>query len=276
MMEFRNVNTARESHKHANREDYIHRNVSVYMNDDTDPEDAELSAEDYDDAPLEAEEESEDYDDDGDRSEAAGIGEIQPVWLLHEGQILWAASRYGFRLSPKEYFRRRLQTLLDFMAAKFPGKSYGELLVSLQGFFAKDNDSSKGSWLESLKNAGIVYMSEESGKYEIMPLGNFRAGKGHGKPNELPEKLKDFWLQCELSRTGQDSANPHDWGAILENFKKFCEEINDLCSRFDAQEEAPEDGKTSGIGLKKIEINYQTSTLERNILNKWKKRSAPK
>ena len=279
-MELRNVNSPREVYRHANREDYIQRSMFVYVNDDTDSEDAELSAEDYDDAPLEADEESEDYDDNGEHSDSAGTGSIQPVWLLYEGQILWSASRYGFRLSPKEYFRRRLQILLDFLAKEFPGKSYGDLLSALQGFFVKDNSSSKGNWLDSLKNVGIIYMDGETRKYEVMPIGNFRAGKGEGRYNEdisrsLPENLERLWLERELSKRIPASGNQLDWknckGWLLKELKDFCAKINELCTTFDIEDDEENAHDENGIGLKKTRFDYEASTLQRKKLHVWKK-----
>ncbi len=152
-------NVTRADNRAANKQIEISStSFIIYIDDNTDPEEPELTEEDFIDSPLEAEEESEDYSD-----EYYSSGEsfsIQPIWILYEGQILWSASRYGFNLTSKEYFRRRLQILLDFLVRKFPGKSYGDLLLSLQGFFAKDNTDSKGHWLASLKNSGIIYFNE--------------------------------------------------------------------------------------------------------------------
>lgn len=276
-MELRHVNKNRADNRTANVESYIQRNIYVYVDDDTDQPTLDLSDEDYDDAPLEANEESDDdTDESSDYPDTEGAGNIRPIWLLYEGQILWAASRYGFRIAPKEYFRRRVQKLLHFLASKFPGKSYGDLLLSLKGFFAKDNDSSKGNWLESLKNTGILYLDETKKDYEIMPLGDLRAGKGQGKNNELPEMIERLWFEREVSKSGLAPGTSPDWdkfGALLlDSFKNFCEELNDLCGSFDSHEEEDSGkGITSGIGLKKTEFTYEESTLQRKKLDRWKK-----
>ena len=270
-MELRTVNEAKSENKSLNREDYIQRNIYIYVDDSTDQEEIELTEDDYDEAPCEADEESEDDEDDysGDTNTEA----VQPIWILCEGQILWAASHYGFRLSAKEYFRRRVQSILDFLAGEFPDKSYGELLLSLQGFFVKDNDGSKGNWLESLKNAGILYTNDRSMGYDIMPLGNLRAGKGKGKDSEdrsasLPENLEHLWLERELSKREHVSENPLLWknckGWILEGINEFCAEINELCNNFVSNNDE------QGIGLKTMEFAYEEATLQRKKLKAWK------
>lgn len=243
---------------------------TAYIDDITDPEELTITDEDSLDEPPESYEESEDENSGDDYGAAVSTG-IQPLWILCGGQILWAASRYGFNLAPKEYFRRRIQILLDFLAKKFPRKSYGELLLSLQGFFAKDSSSSKGGWLDSLKNSGILYFDEEKKKYELMPIGNLRAGKGQGKGKELPKQLESLWLEHELSKIGHHD-NEKMKARLIEDFKKFCAELNDLCSVFDSQEEeeAVKGEKIYGIGLKKIEFAYEESSLDRKKILEWK------
>lgn len=259
----------------------INKNVEIstasftnYIDDITDPEEPELTDEDLLDNPEEADEESEDNNSNEDYGSAEAFS-IQPVWILYEGQILWSVSRYGFNLASKEYFRRRILILLDFLAKKFPGKTYGELLLSLQGFFAKDNESSKGGWLDSLKNSGILYFNEGTKKYEVMPLGNFRAGKGQGKEKELPGKIESLWLEHEFSRIERDSGLHSDIekhkSSLIGNFKNFCSELNVLCSIFDSQEEDSNGERTHGIGLKKIEFVYEESTLGQKKFDNWKK-----
>ena len=243
---------------------------TAYFDDIADPEELTLTDEDSLDHPLEADEESEDENVSDDYGVAVSSG-IQPLWILCGGQMLWAASRYGFNLAPKEYFRRRIQILLDFLAKKFPRKSYGELLLSLQGFFAKDGESSKGGWLDSLKTSGILYFDERKKKYELMPLGNLRAGKGQGKGKELPKQLESLWLEQELSAIGHN--DPEKMKArLIDDFKKFCSELNDLCSVFDSQEEEESEKgkKIYGIGLKKIEFAYEESSLDRKKIIEWK------
>ena len=245
-----------------------------YIDDSTDPEELELTEEDSFDDPLEADEESDDYSDE-EYSNGADAFSIQPIWILHEGQILWSASHYGFNLAPKEYFRRRIQTLLNFLAEKFPGKSYGELLLSLQGFFVRDNEASKGSWLDSLKNSGIIYFDEETKKYCVMPLGNLRAGKGQGKI--LPGKIESLWLEREFSKIRSFYGSQIDLEKhkdfIIGSFKKFCAELSSLCSVFDSQEaeEDSDKGQKNGIGLKQTEFVYEESTLYRKKFGEWKK-----
>ncbi len=245
--------------------------LTSYIDDLTDPEEPELTDEDSLDEPLEAEEESED-DSSGDDYGVAESFSIRPLWILYEGQILWAASHYGFNLTKKEYLRRRIQTLLDFLAKKFPRKSYGELLLSLQGFFAKDNESSKGNWLDSLKNSGILYFDESTKKYQLMPLGKLRAGKGQGKL--LPGKIESLWLEHEFSKLTL-SLSPKDFdkhkAPLIDSFKNFCAELNALCSIFDSEDDDSEEEKSRGIGLKKTEFIYEESTLDRKKFLQWKK-----
>ena len=251
---------------HTQIAENVTASFTAYIDDSTDTEEVTLTEEDSIDAPLEADEESED-DISGEDYGVAEAFSIQPVWILHEGQIIWAASRYGYNLAPKEYLRRRLQILLDFLAEKFPGKSYGELLLSLQGFFARDNESSKGGWLDSLKNSGILYYDGAAKKYCVMPLGNLRAGKGQGKL--LPGKLESLWLEREFSKINP-SASTKDFAkykdSLVGSFKKFCADLNELYSTFDSQEE---DGG-SGIGLRKTEFAYEESTLDRKKFGEWK------
>ena len=158
-----------------------------------------------------------------------------------------------------------IQLLLDFLAGKFPGKSYGELLLSLQGFFAKDNESSKGNWLDSPKNSGILYFDEGMKKYRVIPLSDFRAGKGQGKI--LPGKMESLWLEHEFSKISA-SVSPKEFekykAGLIVSFKKFCADLNVLCSVFDSHDE-------HGIGLKKIEFVYEESTLDRKKFGEWKK-----
>ena len=237
-----------------------------FIDDSTDQKEPEPTKEDSINNPEEADEETDDENYDEEYYGVTEAFSIQPIWILYEGQILWSASRYGFNIASKEYFRRRIQTLLDFLKGKFPGKSYGELLLSLQGFFARDNKSSKGNWLDTLKNSGILYFDEGAGKYKVIPLGNFRAGKGQGKI--LPGKIEALWLEHEFSGIAntQSDLDKHK-ASLIDNFKKFCAELNVLCGTFDTHE----DEKQRGIGLKKIEFVYEESTLERKKFDNWKK-----
>ena len=264
-------NVTRADNRAANKQIEISStSFIIYIDDNTDPEEPKLTEEDFIDSPLEAEEESEDYSDEYYSSSESFS--IQPIWILYEGQILWSASRYGFNLTSKEYFRRRLQILLDFLVRKFPGKSYGDLLLSLQGFFAKDNTDSKGHWLASLKNSGIIYFDELTKKYNIISLGNFRAGKGQGKI--LPEKIESLWLENEFSKinlSGNQGKFKNYKASLIESFKNFCSELNDLCSLFASDSEDDNEENKRGIGLKKIEFIYEDSTLDRKKFNSWKK-----
>lgn len=256
----------------------INKNVEIstasftnYIDDITDQEESELTQEDLLDSPEEADEESDDDKSDEDYGSTDAFS-IQPIWILYEGQILWSVSHYGFNLASKEYFRRRIQILLDFLADKFPDKSYGELLLSLQGFFARNNESSKGNWLDSLKNSGILYFDEGTKKYEVMPLGNFRAGKGQGKI--LPGKIESLWLEHEFSKLN-GSLSPKGFdkykAQLIENFKSFCSKLNESCSIFDTDEDDSEEEKSYGIGLKKTKFVYEESTLDRKKFGQWKK-----
>ena len=265
------TNITRAENKALNKQAEITTaSLPSYIDDLTDPEEPKLTDKDSLDEPLEAGEKSE--DDSGDDYGVSEPFSVRPLWILYEGQILWSASHYGFNLAPKEYFRRRIQTLLDFLAEKFPGKSYGELLLSLQGFFAKDNESSKGNWLDSLQNSGILYFDERIKKYQLMPLGNFRAGKGQGKL--LPGKIEYLWLEHEFSKLNP-SLSPKEFdkhkASLIESFKNFCAELNGLCSIFDSEDDNSEEEKSRGIGLKKTEFVYEVSTLDRKKFGQWKK-----
>ncbi|MBQ6971857.1 MAG: hypothetical protein IJP86_05820 [Synergistaceae bacterium] len=263
------TNEARTDNRTLNKQvETATASFTNYIDDSTDPEEPEPTAEDSTDAPLEANEESDD-DEGGEYHVGAEAFSIQPIWILYEGQILWAASRYGFNLASKEYFRRRIQLLLDFLVRKFPGKSYGELLLSLQGFFVRDGESSKGRWLDSLKNSGILFFDERAKKYRVIPLSDFRADKGQGKG--LPGKMEALWLEHEFSKINA-SVSRKDFekykAGLFAGFKDFCAELNELCSVFDSQED---EGETKqSIGLKKIDFVYDESTLG-NKLTKWKK-----
>ncbi|MBQ9404081.1 MAG: hypothetical protein IJU15_03775, partial [Synergistaceae bacterium] len=102
-----------------------------FIDDLTDMAEPELTRDDVIDSPGEADDLSEyedeyDYDSDLEAESEKFISsycviKIKPLWILHEGQLIWASSRHGFKLAEKEYFRRRLQTLLDFLADEFPG-----------------------------------------------------------------------------------------------------------------------------------------------------------
>ena len=238
-----------------------------YIEGTADPDEIDLTEEDSLDNPSEADEESED-ESGGDDYAVPKSFSVQPLWILYGGQILWAASHYGFNLAPKEYFRRRIQALLDFLAKKFPRKGYGELLLSLQGFFVRDGESSKGRWLESLKSSGILYFDEGTKKYCVIPLTKLRAEKGQGK--SLPGKIESLWLESELAKINP-SVSPKDFNKykapLIDSFKKFCAELNGLCSVFDSQEE----GSSGVLGLKRTEFVYEESTLDRKKFVEWKK-----
>lgn len=260
---------SRQEHKQT---EIVTTSFTKYIDDTTDPDETDLTDEDSIDAPPEANEESDD-ENGGEDYAAPESFSIQPIWILYEGQILWGASRYGFNIAPKEYFRRRIQTLLDFLAERFPDRNYGELLLSLQGFFAKDSESSKRGWLESLKNSGILYFDERTEKFCVMSIANLRAGKGQGKI--LPGKLESLWLESELAKIDTSSGSK-DFkkykAALTESYKKFCADLNEMCGIFASHEEEGADkSKISSIGLKKIEFVYEERTLA-NKISEWKKK----
>lgn len=271
-------NTGKE--KLSNKQSHILHGYSS-VDDNSDIDEIILNDEDLDPSPLEAQEESDDDRDENDLDYSAGSG-VQPVWVLYEGQIIWAASRYGFRMGAKEYFRRRIQELLKFLKKRFPKKSYEDLLLSLQGFFVKNNtgdeNSDSGHWLESLKNAGIIY--GEDGK--IMSIGDLRVGKGEGKSrennsNSLPENLEYILLEKILSQNKYRQNNPLAMKradleltkSLTDDLNAFCDELNELCQSFDGESD-PDDDEPKGIGLKMIKFNYNADTVQHKRLKDWR------
>lgn len=93
----------------------------------------------------------------------------------------------------------------------------------------RDNqdNSEPGHWLEHLKTVGIVY-----GRDKILPLKNFRAGKGDGKVI-ASVRLEYLLLERELSRTGRNIDN---WksckGWLVDGINSFCARVNELCRTF--------------------------------------------
>ncbi len=261
----------RASTKHSLREQIRNRGYS-YVDDNTDIDEIELTPEDYDDAPYEADDLS-DYEESEERQDDIHVAKrsgVQPIWLLYEGQILWATSNFGTRLAEKEYLRRRLQLLLNFLKGQFPDKSYDELLLSLQGFFVRDNDNEEDSayWLESLKNVGIIYCEGH-----ILALKNFRAGKGESKSRglvRLPKYLEYLWLERELMKPENISDKPFSWTNcqhwLLDGLKSFCKEINEFCATLD---NLKHDKNTHGLALKQVKFGYMKSTLQRKRLKEW-------
>ena len=279
-MALRNKNENKEKEKLSNQQSYILRGYSS-VDDSSDIEDTSLNDEDIDKSPLESKEGSDDDSDEVDLDYSAGSG-IQPIWILYEGQIIWAASRYGFRMGAKEYFRIRIQVLLDFLKEKFPEKSYEDLLLSLQGFFVKNNtgdeNSDTGYWLESLKNAGIIYGND--GK--IMSIGDFRVGKGQGKnredlKNSLPENLEYILIEHILSQNKYYHNNPlakkncksELTEVLVKDINDFCDELNELCQSFENDGYSNEN-EARGIGLKMIKFSYDGNTVQKRRLEGWR------
>ena len=243
-----------------------------YVDDSTDIDEIELTPEDYDDSPCEADdlsdyEEGEKIQDDIHASKRSGV---QPIWLLYEGQILWATSNFGTKLAEKEHFRQRIQLLLNFLKGQFSERGYDELLLSLQGFFVRDNynDDDPKYWLDSLNKAGIIY-----GEGKILVLKNLRASKGESKTRgfvSLPKYLEYFWLERELKKLGNISDKPFSWKTcqywLPDGIKSFCREINEFCAALESQKR---DEKTHGLGLKLVEFGYMDSTLQRKRLKDW-------
>ena len=277
----KNTSKQTEKGKLSNTQKYILSRYSS-VDDNSDPEEIALDDEDFNKSPLEADEESDDDRDEIDLDYSAGSG-VQPVWILYEGQIMWAASRYGFRMGAKEYFRIRIQELLKFFKEKFPEKSYEDLLLGLQVFFVKNNtgdeNSDSGYWLESLKNAGIIY--SEDGK--IMSIGDFRVGKGQGKSrednsNSLPENLEYILLEKILSQNKYRQNNPLAMKnskfelieLLVKDINDFCAELNELCQSFEVDTN-PEGDDPKGIGLKMIKFSYDANTIQKKRLKDWRK-----
>ena len=254
----------------------------TWLDDNADQEAPEIDYEDIDiESPVEANEESDDdYETENDSGYSIGNFSIKPIWILINGQIIWAASRYGFRLGPKEYLRRRIQLLLNFLAKEFPEKSYEDLLLSLQGFFVRDNnaDAETSSWLNSLRSVGILYGEDKLLKDKIISLNKFRVGQGKGqdttqKLTRLPDTLEYLWLEQQLLKPERSSQiNPFDWknckNWLTSGLNEFCKKINDFCLIFDNENDVEEN--TQGIGLKHIKFGYKESTIQRKRLEKWK------
>ena len=229
-----------------------------FIDDWTDPGEPELTDEDLISELTEA---NEGTDDDSETYGSSESFSIQPLWILY-----YTGGRYY----------GQLHIMASIQRQKNISDEDGELLLGLQGFFAKD-ENSKGSWLDYLKNSGIVYFDEAAKKYEIISLGNFRAGKGQGKI--LPVKIESLWLEREFS----NSEGKFDSKALIESLKKFCKDLQELCSTFDSQEDGYSDSDSSskskeakserkrGIGLKKIKFEYKPDVLERKKLDAWKK-----
>ncbi len=251
-----------------------------FIDDLTDMDEPELTQDDVIDSPCEADDLSEyeggyDYESEsGEFISDSAIIKIKPLWILYEGQLIWASSRHGFKLAEKEYFRRRLQALLDFLADEFPDKTPGDLLLSLQGFFVRDNDegSDPTYWLETLRNSGIVY-----GEDKILPIKNLRAGRGQGKDSEsksvkLPDNLEYLWLERELSKPERYSEldEPFSWrncnSWLPSGIRDFCSKVNELCAGFETD---TEDKRAHRLGLKLLKFGYHDSTLQRKRLKGW-------
>ena len=258
----------------------------TWLDDNADQEAPEITQDDYENAdiesPVEADEESDDdYEIENDSDYAGNKFSVKPIWILINGQIIWAASRYGFRLGPKEYLRRRIQLLLNFLAEEFPEKSYEDLLLSLQGFFVRDNDADteSSSWMNSLKTTGILYGEDNLLKDKIIPLSKFRVGQGKGKDTaqqltRLPDTLEYLWLEHQLLKPERASQlnplawkNCKDW--LIDGLNEFCRKINDFCFTFNNENDTEENAH--GIGLKHIEFGYRESTIQRKRLEQWKK-----
>ena len=250
----------------------------TFIDDNTDADEQEFTDEDIID--VEAEDFSEWEDEDGeDYYASAGNSGINPLWVLFNGKIIWSASRYGFKLGPKEYFRRRLQLLLNFLADEFPAKSYEELLCSLQGFFIRDNNTSdnSGAWLEYLKNSGILYGDDALVKDKILPLNFFRAGKGEGKSGtyavSLPVGLEHLVLEREILRRSPNEKKPLAWknckSWILESLNDFCDKINDFTLIFEQDNDDEEGRNSRTLGLRRVEFTYNEAALQRKMLKGW-------
>ena len=257
-----------------------------YVPDITAVDQPELNPED--DTEIDPEDPSYDEDeylsdnDSGTDPEVLRVNRVKPIWMLCGGQILWSALHYrpNSKLPPREYLRRRLQLLLDFMAGEFPDKKPEERLLGLAGIFTQDSEGD--SWLDSLKSVGIICGGE------VVPLSRFRAGKGKGKKIKegysvpLPDNLVHLLLERELEH--HKEAHPLAWknckGWLPEALRKFCAEINAFCDKNFEQEDGGEDPddtppeKKKGLGIRRIHFSYnEDSSINRNMnkLTSWKK-----
>ena len=66
------------------------------------------------------------------------ITSIRPLWILYKGRLIWASGKLGRDLREREFFRRRIQAFLDFLADEFPDKSDEDRLLAMQGLFIKE------------------------------------------------------------------------------------------------------------------------------------------
>ena len=280
-MEQRRVGKKDKNQSKERDKELAHKKGSIYA--DSNPLAPEQLPDDEVD--MEVLELSEDDDDpqdgaDEERPEFRRPSGARPLWLLYGGQILWAAGDIHFNTKELEFFRRRLQHLLDFLTEAFPLHCDAELLAALQGFFVRGHrekesegrESDPRGWISHLDGVGIVF---ETGT--VLPLSEFMAGKGTGKEADgratgLPDGLVNLWLDRELATPLRDipqeerrqvkrptiatlwrdiAATPGDEapslteckGQMLAKLNEFCAKVNERCNAF-----APETGEDEGKG----------------------------
>ena len=198
------------------------------------------------------------------------ITSIRPLWILYKGRLIWASGKLGRDLREREFFRRRIQAFLDFLADEFPDKSDEDRLLAMQGLFMeeeeekekeKNNKEGKGTaWLSRLDKDGIVY-----GENRIISLKMLRTKQGGGgRGNDsCPDPLLLLWLERELKEHPGES--PLKW----RNCKNWIIGINDFLSK--VNDKLNNFVISGGIGLKDVNFHYEESTIQRKHLSEWRK-----
>ena len=203
---------------------------------------------------------------------------VMPLWILYRGRIFWAASHLGRDYQQREFFRRRVQTFLDFLRKQFPDKNKDKdkddetLLLSMRGFF-KAAGGRESAWLNRLDHVGIVY-----GEGKIMPLSMLRAGAGH-RANSFPRALTHLWIEKTFSNS--DADNPFDWKNCKDlvlgpaGINAFCKKVTALFADYESNEQVKVKGKDGkeeiySLGLLKTDAQYEESTIQRKRLKEWR------
>ncbi len=188
------------------------------------------------------------------------ISLIHPLWLLYKGRLIWAGARLGRDIPEREFFRRRVQMFLDFLAGEFPDKSDEDRLLAMQKLFMEEKKGKDTAWLSRLDRDGIVYSDGKIISLKALITGQGGGGQGN---DSCPKALLLMWLERELKNHPGES--PLDW----KNCKSWIMGINDFLSKVnDALNHFIDSG---GIGLKKRSFHYLESTIQRRRLGEWKK-----
>lgn len=193
------------------------------------------------------------------------VSSIRPLWLLYKGRLVWAGARLGRDIREREFFRRRIQAFLDFLADEFPDKSDEDRLLAMQGLFMEEkekqgNEGASTAWLDHLGEDGIVY---GEGKILSLKMLRTKTGGGGRGGDSCPRHLLLLWLDRELKKRPGESPlewkNCQDWIMGINDFLSLVNDrLNSLVS-------------SGGIGLKERHFHYEVSTVQRRHLGEWKK-----